>query len=546
MATVPSEIYPHIYSFLLQNKFVKTAKSFKKEALVDFLADDVIDCDIVEWYNTYLSSEKTERQRKRKVQDVSNEPKAKRRKKQTSTSESSCEEDIQVEKHVHPKAKAETFNSFNSNHDKKTWKQTVCHSGSEESKTSNKKSHFKAKKKKALSSGLNGKVAKHEVQKSSSELSSEEEEKGLKKKNSTQLTKNKSQKTELLVNLGAKSSSSKEKTKDSAKSKVKKNSEAVISDDSKGLKKNKKKPSKASAKSTSSEEEESSVSSTSEEDVDMTLDKVNSAKSKVSLTAREGNNKQAQSSDESSSCNESDSEPTVMPKNSSKLTSAKLGQNEKSLERKQNLNPVKQASKNKVIQRSTDSSDESSSSEDSEDELSKNEASSTSNNLITKNQSSSSEEESSDDDDDDIHDDDDGVKSKSNLKAKVKEGATSKAISNNRLNGTVKEEKNQQKSLHKPQASTPASNSKVNVKDGGSKTSFRRVKEEDIAVDPRLKDNSFEAKAGSRGDWGEKANKDLKFVKGKSFRHEKTKKKRGSYRGGQISTGIHSIKFDSD
>lgn len=34
MATVPSEIYPHIYSFLLQNKFVKTAKSFKKEALV--------------------------------------------------------------------------------------------------------------------------------------------------------------------------------------------------------------------------------------------------------------------------------------------------------------------------------------------------------------------------------------------------------------------------------------------------------------------------------------------------------------------------------
>ena len=33
---------------------------------------------------------------------------------------------------------------------------------------------------------------------------------------------------------------------------------------------------------------------------------------------------------------------------------------------------------------------------------------------------------------------------------------------------------------------------------------------------------------------------------GKSFRHEKTKKKRGSYRGGQINTGIHSIKFDSD
>ena len=358
-----------------------------------------------------------------------------------SLSESSCEDDIQVKKHVHPKTE-----TFNSNHDKKTWKQTVCHySGSEESKTSSKKSHFKAKKEKALSSGLNRKVAKHEVQKSSSELSSEEEEKGLKKKNSTQLTKNENQKNDLSVNLCAKLSSEKEKTKDSAKSKVKKNSKVVISDDSKSLKKNKKEPRKASTKSTSGEEEESSVSSTSGEDLDQ-------LKSKVSLTATEGNNKQAQSSDESSSSSESDSEPTVMPKTSSKLTSAKLGQNEKSLQGKQNLNPVKQASKNKVIERNADSSDESSSSEDSEDELSKNEASSTSNTLITKNQSSSSEEESSDDDDDgDKHDDDDdGVKSKS-LTAKVKEGATSKARSNNRLNGTVKEGKNLQKSLHKPQ-----------------------------------------------------------------------------------------------
>ena len=32
----------------------------------------------------------------------------------------------------------------------------------------------------------------------------------------------------------------------------------------------------------------------------------------------------------------------------------------------------------------------------------------------------------------------------------------------------------------------------------------------------------------------------------KSFRHEKTKKKRRSYRGGQINTSINSIKFDSD
>lgn len=36
-------------------------------------------------------------------------------------------------------------------------------------------------------------------------------------------------------------------------------------------------------------------------------------------------------------------------------------------------------------------------------------------------------------------------------------------------------------------------------------------------------------------------------VKGKNFRHEKTKKKRGSYRGGAITPdAVHSIKFDSD
>lgn len=49
---------------------------------------------------------------------------------------------------------------------------------------------------------------------------------------------------------------------------------------------------------------------------------------------------------------------------------------------------------------------------------------------------------------------------------------------------------------------------------------------------------------GARGSWGEKANHDLKYTRGKSFRHEKTKKKRGSYRGGQIDTKVHSIKFD--
>lgn len=48
----------------------------------------------------------------------------------------------------------------------------------------------------------------------------------------------------------------------------------------------------------------------------------------------------------------------------------------------------------------------------------------------------------------------------------------------------------------------------------------------------------------ARGSWGEKANHDLKHTRGKSFRHEKTKKKRGSYRGGTIDMSVNSIKFE--
>lgn len=54
----------------------------------------------------------------------------------------------------------------------------------------------------------------------------------------------------------------------------------------------------------------------------------------------------------------------------------------------------------------------------------------------------------------------------------------------------------------------------------------------------------FCVQKGARGCWGEKAAQDLKHTRGKSFRHEKTKKKRGSYRGGQINVGVNSIKFE--
>ena len=44
--------------------------------------------------------------------------------------------------------------------------------------------------------------------------------------------------------------------------------------------------------------------------------------------------------------------------------------------------------------------------------------------------------------------------------------------------------------------------------------------------------------------YGAKANKVLIAVKGKDFRHEKTKKKRGSYRGGEITLASNSFKYE--
>ena len=60
------------------------------------------------------------------------------------------------------------------------------------------------------------------------------------------------------------------------------------------------------------------------------------------------------------------------------------------------------------------------------------------------------------------------------------------------------------------------------------------------------KDNSYEARFGEDG-YGAKANAKLRLVRGKDFRHEKTKRKRGTYRGGTIDTsGGKSFKFNLD
>jgi hypothetical protein len=78
---------------------------------------------------------------------------------------------------------------------------------------------------------------------------------------------------------------------------------------------------------------------------------------------------------------------------------------------------------------------------------------------------------------------------------------------------------------------------------------FKRIDEEKISFvtdDKRVTDNSYQATFGSQG-WGGTAAQHLGKVKGKDFRHEKTKKKRGSYRGGSIDVNqVASYKFNSD
>lgn len=74
---------------------------------------------------------------------------------------------------------------------------------------------------------------------------------------------------------------------------------------------------------------------------------------------------------------------------------------------------------------------------------------------------------------------------------------------------------------------------------------FQRVKIDQVEfAHEKLQDNSYWAKDGADVGYGAKAQEVLGQVRGRDFRHEKTKKKRGSYRGGQIDLHSHSIKFN--
>jgi len=73
---------------------------------------------------------------------------------------------------------------------------------------------------------------------------------------------------------------------------------------------------------------------------------------------------------------------------------------------------------------------------------------------------------------------------------------------------------------------------------------FQRIKVDQVQYEhERLKDNSYDSKGGVNGDYGARASRDLIVTRGDGFRKEKNKKKRGSYRGGEITLETHSIKF---
>uniref|UniRef100_A0A6B2L771 Srp40 C-terminal domain-containing protein n=1 Tax=Arcella intermedia TaxID=1963864 RepID=A0A6B2L771_9EUKA len=75
---------------------------------------------------------------------------------------------------------------------------------------------------------------------------------------------------------------------------------------------------------------------------------------------------------------------------------------------------------------------------------------------------------------------------------------------------------------------------------------FQRIDPSKINIaNEKLANNSYFAKGGES--WGAKAATDLEKTRGDRFRHEKTKKKRGTYRGGAINTtGVFSIPLDDD
>ena len=90
--------------------------------------------------------------------------------------------------------------------------------------------------------------------------------------------------------------------------------------------------------------------------------------------------------------------------------------------------------------------------------------------------------------------------------------------------------------VQQPKASNPHHKGNNKGQPRKTNTPFSRIKVDEVKfADQRLKDNTFESRKAAANDYGAKANADFITTRGASFRKEKNKKKRGSYRGGEIT-----------
>ena len=143
------------------------------------------------------------------------------------------------------------------------------------------------------------------------------------------------------------------------------------------------------------------------------------------------------------------------------------------------------------------------------------------------------------------------VQANSKPAAKRRKGDDGNEIKTSAINSTAddEEEENSNEDQSNPEVGKKRKFSEIAngngpaTKEKVKNAPFRRVIAEDVVIHKaELRDNSYK----NFDTWGAKANQDLIVTKGKGFRSEKTKKKRGSYRGGAINVGVNSIRFDSD
>ncbi|KAI3754699.1 hypothetical protein L1987_54487 [Smallanthus sonchifolius] len=107
--------------------------------------------------------------------------------------------------------------------------------------------------------------------------------------------------------------------------------------------------------------------------------------------------------------------------------------------------------------------------------------------------------------------------------------------------------KKEKKSSKKRKRSDENENQNENENENVSNKQFDGETNEKLELDgvkSKKKHRNVTSEDGAEIGYGAKAQEVLGQVRGRDFRHEKTKKKRGSYRGGLINQQSHSIKFN--